>query len=1000
MRKTILILCCAISSQFIVAQRSTYFTSQNRLFHEGKSMFEEKNYAGCIDKITQYQRQSNNTLDNRDLLLESDFLLLAADFYQGKEVLLELKDFLEQQPSSIHCNEVYFMIGSAHFAKSEYPQAVFWLNQSQIEYLSEKQQEEFAYRMAYSCLKTDKKAEAFRLFSLLKTNSSKYKDAANYYLGYLYYAENDYDSALKLFNQVRHKFEFQPEVLYYITQINFIKRNYSETISEGKKLLESYPNNNHNAEINRIVGLSHYYTNNYQETIPYLSNAVTSGDNIDSKDYYILGLAYFMQKNDEKAVENFSLSMPGNNELGQSTYLYLGQAYLNLGDSPNALMAFESASRMNFDAQAQEAATYNYAMLLHQNSVSAFGESVTVLENFLNTYPQSSYSEKVNDALVEVYLTTKNYDTALASIAKIKNPGSKIQQAKQQIYFHLGTVDFTNTNYDSAIDNFSKAISVGNYAPSEKAQAIYWRGESHYKKGNYTQATQDFRAFLQAETNTSEALKNRANYNLGYCAFKQKQYSEAEKHFTTFIQKDKEKSNDLADAYARLGDCYFQNRQFKDAENAYTQAIQAQPSIAGYAIYQKGYVLGLQKDYKGKIAQMDQLIKNYPQSPYITDAIYEKGRAYVLLENNKAAIDTYLGLLNKYPNSNWARKAGLQIGLLYFNDNQPQKAASAYKKVIADYPGSEEAKVAIQDLKSVYFDMNDVSGYATYVNSLGGAVKFNISEQDSLTYLAAERFFNRGDIAQAQSSMNNYLQSFPDGAFNVHAHYYLANTYYQQNKWVQAKQEYGKVLDAGSTQFTEEAVARTAELQYNDKEYEAALLSYERLQKIADSRSNKEIAFLGVIRSAAQLKKNNTIITAAHTLLEDEILNPEIETEVRYHRAKAYLALNETQLASHDFQELAKDTRTVYGAEAKFQLATLYFNQGNSAKAKSVIQEYIQQGTPHSYWLAKSFILLSDIFASEKDFLQSKQYLESLQANYKNNDDDIHTLIKERLSQF
>ena len=146
--------------------------------------------------------------------------------------------------------------------------------------------------------------------------------------------------------------------------------------------------------------------------------------------------------------------------------------------------------------------------------------------------------------------------------------------------------------------------------------------------------------------------------------------------------------------------CLFHNRQFTSAEEQYTRAASLQPSSGDYALYQKGFLLGLQKDYKGKINLMDRVIREYPESPYADDALYEKGRSYVLMENYDLAADAFKELQQRFPQSSLARKSGLQLGLLYFNNNQPERSVEAYKKVISDYPGSEEAMTAVQDLKS------------------------------------------------------------------------------------------------------------------------------------------------------------------------------------------------------------------------------------------------------------------------------------------------------------
>ncbi|MBR6078335.1 MAG: hypothetical protein IKP63_08290, partial [Paludibacteraceae bacterium] len=97
-------------------------------------------------------------------------------------------------------------------------------------------------------------------------------------------------------------------------------------------------------------------------------------------------------------------------------------------------------------------------------------------------------------------------------------------------------------------------------------------------------------------------------------------------------------------------------------------------------------------------------------------------------------------------------------------------------------------------------------------------------------------------------------------------------------------------------------------------------------------------------------------------------------------------------------QILAKNTKTEAGAESKYELANTYFIKGNDKKAEDEVTDFISQGTPHQYWLARAFILLSDIYIKRGDDFQAKQYLLSLQSNYKK-EDSIQDLIKERLDR-
>nr|HPG55788.1 hypothetical protein [Candidatus Enterocola sp.] len=75
---------------------------------------------------------------------------------------------------------------------------------------------------------------------------------------------------------------------------------------------------------------------------------------------------------------------------------------------------------------------------------------------------------------------------------------------------------------------------------------------------------------------------------------------------------------------------------------------------------------------------------------------------------------------------------------------------------------------------------------------------------------------------------------------------------------------------------------------------------------------------------------------------------------------------------------------------------TYKINSQNDEAEKEIF-DFIDKGTPHTYWLAKSFILLSDIYIEQENYFEAKQYLLSLQDNYKEADEDIKKAIAERL---
>ena len=157
--------------------------------------------------------------------------------------------------------------------------------------------------------------------------------------------------------------------------------------------------------------------------------------------------------------------------------------------------------------------------------------------------------------------------------------------------------------------------------------------------------------------------------------------------------------------------------------------------------------------------------------------LYYRTRAHLTtaIQQNDRAVSVFEKLIREFPQTVPARKAGIQLGIAYFNSNQPEKSIAAFHKQVipGNHPGSDEAKVAIDDLKAVYLDQNDIAAYASYLESLGGAVKYEVSELDSLAFLAAERAFLKAPTNSSADGLIKYIQTYPEGAFLIPAHYYF-----------------------------------------------------------------------------------------------------------------------------------------------------------------------------------------------------------------------------------
>lgn len=980
-----------------MAQQTEPLTDSRRLFDDGKELFLRRDYAAAQQTLSRFVQQKPQAS-----LADEAAYMIACTSYELKspDCIKQLEGYLEQYPDSRYANRVQSLIASAYFFQEKYPEAIACFKGCQFDLLADSERDACTLRMGTAYLKMGNLQEAAVWFSILKEVSSEYHIDAVYHLAYIDYVQKQYDKALQGFREAGESSKYAALSPYYIADIHLVRGNYQQARQIASTYLEAYPRQQKAIEMKRICGEACYGLKQYAAAIDYLSAYRSeTEEHAERNSLYKLGMSFFYTGVYSEAAAALGEVTTVQDALTQNAYLHMGLAYLQLKDRNRARMAFEQASAMNYDRDIKEQAFYNYALCIHETSYSPFAESVTVFERFLNEFPNSTYTEKVNDYLIEVYMNTRSYMAALKSIAKISRPGSRILEAKQKLLFRLGTQAFAQAAFENAIEYFSQSLQLGRYNQQTQADAYYWRGESKYRLEQYGAAASDYRQYLEFAPDRRSTEYGLALYNLGYTAFKQKQYDKALTWFTRCAESGIRLENDVvADVYNRMGDCNFYARRFDAADAQYAQASGYSMSLSDYSLFQQSIIKGLQREYGKKIELLNRLITGFPESQYLDDALYEQGRAFVQLEDNDNAVKRYSLLVQRYPESPLSRRAANEIGLLYYQNDKYNEAIAAYKKVISTYPGSEEARLAQRDLKSIYIDLNRVDDYMAFVSTIPGGANFDVNERDSLTYVAAERVYMRGNITEAKNSFVRYLQSFPQGAFSVDAHYYLGLIDYNEKNYTGAVSHLDKVIEYPDNKFSGEAMAMCADIAYREKEYEKSLGLYKRMADRAVSQEERVTARTGAMRSAWMVKDYQEIISVASGLIAESKLAPELANEAHYYRAKALLAEGQNKEAAGDLAVLAKDTRNVYGAEAKYLLAQLYFDNGETGKAEKEVLDYIEVSTPHAYWLARSFVLLSDVYMKLGRNLDAKQYLLSLQQNYQA-DDDIAEMIETRLAK-
>lgn len=982
-----------------MAEKSINFTGKDRLYYNGKEQYDTQHYNQARRYLQQYL-QENKEGESNVLIEEARYYEACCAYEMGheEEALTLLDQYSRRYPESEHRSRIYLLQGIELCNQNLYKEAADTLARVNLKDLNKENKTQYRFYYGQSLLQMQEYDKAKAQYAELSQCKNRYSEAGKYYVAYIDYLQNNYDEALPIFLELKEKSSYSDIVPYYIVQIYYSKGMTDKVLEYGMELVEKNPNNENNAEIYRLIGESYFDKKDYVKTIQYLSIYEVRVERIYRNDAYMLGVAYFnTQKYDEALQRLKKATIITDDAMAQNSYLYLGSCYLKKEDKNNARMAFEAASKLDFDKNVKEEALYNYCLVVFDQSYSPFNESVTAFESFLTTFPNSKYAENVYDYLINVYMTTKNYQAAYTSIQKISQPNTRVLAARQRVLYCLGIQHFQANEPDSARYYLTKSLDDRQQNYDLEAKSLFWRGEANYRLKKYNDADADWSGFVQSVGAHNTKEFNLAQYNLGYSEFQKKNYKGALTWFRKYVTLEEKNKSLIADANNRIGDCYYEMRDFANAQTAYQKVYNANGPGSDYACFQRAFIQGLQKDYSGKIATLKKLKKNYPKSEYQAEAYYETGRSYVQLEQYQQAINEYDELNRLYYHDPLALKARLQTAMLYADMGENAKAQTNYQKIIEQYPNSEEAKTSIDGLKQIYFEKDDIGGYATYIKSLGGLAEFSASEQDSLTFLSAENIFQKGDWANAAKSLKNYNDNFPNSIFKVKAHFELARCYENLKDTTNAKSEYEFVASQPGTWQAVSSYIHLSVIDFAQKNYEGAIANYDKLLVASQKPDIQQKAQIGKMRCYVKMEQPDSTISNATKVIATQNLDPAVTREALYARAKAYEKKDSLNEALKDYETLSGNCMDVWGAEAEYCVAEYKNHNGDAAGAEKEIFNFIDKNTPHQYWLAKAFILLADIYIAQGKDFDAKQYLQSLQDNYKGQNDNIDTEIKARL---
>ena len=873
--------------------------------------------------------------------------------------------YLRSSNNKIYNARMNFFLGDYYVKKQNTQEALNAFDKVSIADLNNEELITMKYLQGYLYFKLGNWDKATSLLnSIRQLKQSVYYTDANYYAGFIALQKKDFPLALSCFEIASNNAAYASLTPFYISQIYYFNGDIEAAMANCEKALQT-EGQYYNLQLQQLMGHLLFEKKQYQKAVPYLAKYVAAQDIVEVQDLYQLSFCYFQDQQWEKSIEGFKKLANVEDSLGQNSMYLLGTAYLKVNDKNGAKNAFMLCASKSINLAQKEISLFNYGKLLVE--LKEYSLAVTVLDKFIENYPQSIYFTESKSLWITALAYNNNFNQALEAYQLVETPNLELLKIYPAILYGLSCNFINDGEVEKAyslLNQLRNAPYNGNYLSATH----FWLGEISYKMGRINDAIGYLQKYMLEPINIGEVNTTSARYILGYCFLKTGAYPKALIQFKeiSILNAGVALDRYQQDAYVRVADCQMMLKKMNEALATYQHVIDLSWSYADYAFLQKATILGGIGKVSEKIKMLLYYESNYPNSTYINDARMELADTYVSQEKFQDAIAPLSKITLDKSATQFYPQAFYKLGIVYFNLDKNQMALTTFKDLYASYPNSTESENAIEYIRNIFIEDQTPELYVQFMNDYGHPLTTN--EQDSLIFRASVLKYEQKRYTESATGFTAYLQKFPNGIHNLEATHLIAEIAYSKQNYDTALVYFSTIADRAPNLYAERAALIAARLNYfNYQNYALAEKYFTILLQIATQKENSTEANKGLLRCQFKAEKWTDVSKIAQQILEDKnsaMDDIEMANMTIYHQK---LIAGDTSAALQIINKVVKAGSSVISAEAHYQLANLYLLQNKLSLAEKTAFDIIKKQASYEYWVTKTYILLGDIYVAQKD---------------------------------
>jgi TolA-binding protein len=448
------------------------------------------------------------------------------------------------------------------------------------------------------------------------------------------------------------------------------------------------------------------------------------------------------------------------------------------------------------------------------------------------------------------------------------------------------------------------------------------------------------------------------------------------------------------DATIRLADTYYVEKNYNQAIGLYDKVLASNSPDKDYVLFQKGAILGLTNRREDAIKNLQTLVNTYPKSRYADDAFYQK--AVLDFENGSyaPAISGFSALIDNRPNSSLIPNAIQKRGVAYANLRKYDEAIADFKRVLDAYPNSRIAQSALYSLQESLNSQNRADEFDAYLAKFKAANPAS-EALESVEFESAKNMYFKENYKQAIPKFESYLKSYGKSVLAVDARYFLADSYLRTGDKAKGLPAMKQVVQENQTEYLNKAIAKVADLEFENKNYSESLKYFSRLKDISESRREQANAMIGMIKSYFNAGDFENTRKVANELINTGNAALNATNTALLYRGKASYAQGNLENALKEFKATLTATDES-GAEAQYLIAEILNKQKLYKESTEAAFKMPDNYGNYEYWLGKSFILIADNYGAQGENFQARATLNSIIENSPNK--EIVELAKAKLA--